>query len=180
MADLATIARPYAEALFRVAEGGYLGDWSTLVQELAQVAQQPDVLALTANPKVSREQFVDLLLAAVKAPHAGFVEARNFVTLLAENHRVALLPEIAEQFEVLKNAREGAADALITSAFALDDAQLADLVAGLERKFQRKLKPSVVVDPSLIGGVSVTVDDEVFDTSVRARLDRMQTALTAA
>ncbi|WP_255213879.1 ATP synthase F1 subunit delta, partial [Burkholderia pseudomallei] len=91
----------------------------------------------------------------------------------------ALLPEIAEQFEALKNAREGAADVQIVSAFPLEGAQLAELVTSLERKFKRKLKPAVEVDSSLIGGVRVTVGDEVLDTSVRARLAGMQAALTA-
>jgi F-type H+-transporting ATPase subunit delta len=99
--------------------------------------------------------------------------------MLIDNHRLALLPEIAEQFGELKNAREGAANALIVSAFPLESAQLAELVAGLETKFKRKLKPTVDVDASLIGGVRVTVGDEVLDGSVRARLVSMQTALSA-
>src|SRR6201999_2104178 len=98
--------------------------------------------------------------------------------MLVDNHRLTLMPEIATQFEALKNAREGAADATIVSAFPLEGAQLNDLVANLERRFQRKLKPAVEVDPSLIGGVRVTVGDEVLDASVRARLASMQTALT--
>jgi F-type H+-transporting ATPase subunit delta len=99
--------------------------------------------------------------------------------MLVDNHRLQLLPEIAVQFDELKNAREGAADVLIVSAFPLEGAQLDDLVGSLERKFRRLLKPTVEVDASLIGGVRVTVGDEVLDTSVRARLASMQTALTA-
>jgi F-type H+-transporting ATPase subunit delta len=179
MAELATIARPYAEALFGVAEAGDIAAWSTLVQELAQVARLPDVLSVATSPKVSRAQVSDLLLSAVKSPLKDNVQAKNFVQMLVDNHRLQLLPQIATQFEELKNAREGAADALIVSAFPLEGAQLNDLVASLERKFKRKLKPTVEVDPSLIGGVRVTIGDEVLDTSVRARLASMQTALTA-
>ncbi|MDR5737131.1 MULTISPECIES: F0F1 ATP synthase subunit delta [unclassified Caballeronia] len=180
MAELATIARPYAEALFRVAETGDLAGWSTFVEELAQVARLPEVETVASSPKVSREQITDLLLAAVKSPLAqSNAQAKNFVRMLVENHRLPLLPEIAVQFDELKNAREGAADAYIVSAFPLEGAQLNDLVASLERKFERKLKPIVEVDQSLIGGVRVTVGDEVLDTSVRARLASMQTALTA-
>jgi F-type H+-transporting ATPase subunit delta len=179
MAELATIARPYAEALFRVAEGGDIAAWSTLVQELAQVAHLPEVLSVASNPKVSRTQVTDLLLAAVKSSLATGAEAKNFVQMLVDNHRIALLPEIASQFDALKNEREGAADVQIVSAFPLEGAQLADLVASLERKFQRKLKPTVEVDKSLIGGVRVTIGDEVLDTSVSARLASMQAALTA-
>lgn len=179
MAELATIARPYAEALFGVAEGGDVAAWSALLQELAQVARMPEVLSVATSPKVSRAQVVELLLAAVKAPGKNAPEAKNFVQMLVDNHRLALLPEVAAQFEELKNAREGAADALIVSAFALDGQPLAELVANLERKFKRKLKPTVKVDASLIGGVCVTVGDEVLDGSVRARLTGMQSALTA-
>lgn len=179
MAELATIARPYAEALFGVAEGGDVAAWSALLQELAQVARMPEVLSVATSPKVSRAQVVELLLAALKAPGKNAPEAKHFVQMLVDNHRLALLPDIAAQFEALKNAREGAADALIVSAFSLDGQPLAELVANLERKFKRKLKPTVKVDASLIGGVRVTVGDEVLDGSVRARLAGMQSALTA-
>jgi F-type H+-transporting ATPase subunit delta len=99
--------------------------------------------------------------------------------MLAENGRLALLPEIGAQFHVLKNAQEGAADANISSAFALSEAQVKDLTAALEKKFGRKLNPSVTVDQSLIGGVRVVVGDEVLDTSVRAKLQQMHVALAA-
>jgi F-type H+-transporting ATPase subunit delta len=179
MAELATIARPYAEALFGVAEAGDIAAWSTLVQELAQVARLPEVLSIASSPKVSRAQVSELLLAAVKSPLKDNAQAKNLVQMLVDNHRLQLLPEIAVQFEELKNAREGAADVQIVSAFPLEGAQLNDLVASLERKFKRKLKPTVEIDSTLIGGVRVTVGDEVLDTSVRARLASMQTALTA-
>jgi F-type H+-transporting ATPase subunit delta len=179
MAELATIARPYAEALFGVAETGDVAAWSTFVQELAQVAHLPEVLSIATSPKVSRVQVSDLLLAALSSPLKDNAQAKNLVQMLVDNHRLLLLPEIATQFEALKNASEGAADALIVSAFPLEGAQLNELVASLERKFKRKLKPVIEVDSSLIGGVRVTVGDEVLDTSVRARLASMQTALTA-
>jgi F-type H+-transporting ATPase subunit delta len=177
MAELATIARPYAEALFRVAQSGNLAAWSDLVTEMAQIAANPDFQALASNPKVSEQQVSDTLLALLKSPVGA--EAKNFIAMLVENGRLALLPEIAVQFHALKNAQEGAADARITSAFALSDAQVADLMAALEKKFGRKLNPSVTVDESLIGGVRVVVGDEVLDTSVRAKLQQMHVALAA-
>jgi F-type H+-transporting ATPase subunit delta len=179
MAELATIARPYAEALFAVAETGDVAGWSSLVAELAQVAALPDVLSLASSPKVSHAQVIDLLLSAVKSPLKESAEAKNLVQMLVLNHRLQLLPAIHAQFETLKNAKDGAADALIVSAFPIEGAQLNDLVASLEQKFKRKLKPSVEVDKSLIGGVRITVGDEVLDSSVRARLASMQAALTA-
>lgn len=176
MAELATIARPYAEALFRVAKSGDLNRWSELVRELAQVAALPEVANLADDPKVTPAQVVDVLTAAVKSTDA---EVRNFVAAVVENGRLAAMPEIAEQFEVLKNTAAGSADATIESAFPLEGEQLTSLVKGLEHKFGRKLNPSVTVDPSLIGGVRVVVGDEVLDTSVRARLAAMRTSLTA-
>jgi F-type H+-transporting ATPase subunit delta len=177
MAELATIARPYAEALFRVAKSGNLSAWSDLVSEMAQVAALPDVKAFAANPKVSDQQTADTFLSVLKSPVNA--EAKNFINMLVENGRLSLLPEIGAQFHALKNAQEGAADAEITSAFAISDAQVKELVATLEKKFGRKLNPSVTVDGSLIGGVRVVVGDEVLDTSVRAKLQQMHVALTA-
>jgi F-type H+-transporting ATPase subunit delta len=177
MAELATIARPYAEALFRVAKSGNLSAWSDLVSEMAQVAAHPDVRALADNPRVSNQQVAEVFLSACKSPLNA--EARNFINMLIENGRLTLLPEIAAQFHALKNAQEGAADALISSAFELSDAQVKEVIAALEKKFGRKLNPSVTVNKSLIGGVRVVVGDEVLDTSISAKLQKMHDALTA-
>jgi len=177
MAELATVARPYAEALFRVAQQGDMAAWSELVSQLAQVGANPDVQAFAANPKLTATDLVAALASLVKAPVTP--EATNLLTMLAENGRISLLPEIGTQFQALKNAQLGAADAEIASAFALTDAQVATLVGTLEQKFGRKLNPTVTVDPSLIGGVRVLVGDEVLDTSVRAKLQQMHAALVA-
>lgn len=177
MAELATIARPYAEALFRVAKAGSLAAWSDLVDEMAQVAAHPEMQALAQNPSVAHDKLAEIFAAAVKTPLS--VEAQNFVKTLVDNGRLVLLPQIAEQYHALKNAQEGSADANIVSAFALSDAQVKDVVSALEKKFGRKLNPSVTVDSSLIGGVRVVVGDEVFDTSVRAKLQQLQAALAA-
>jgi F-type H+-transporting ATPase subunit delta len=185
MAELATVARPYAEALFRVAQAGQasgnpansLAAWSDLVSELAQVASHPEVQAFARNPKVSDADVAGAILALVKSPVSA--EAKNFLDMLIENGRISLLPEIGVQFHELKNSVEGAADAEISSAFELSEAQVAELIASLEKKFSRKLNPAVKVDPALIGGVRVVVGDEVLDTSVRAQLEQMRVALTS-
>jgi len=177
MAELATIARPYAEALFRVAKSGNLAAWSDLVSEMAAVAAHPDVKTLAGNPKLSDRQVIETFLSLLKSNVSP--EAKNFIGMLVENGRLTLLPEIAVQFHALKNAEQGAADAEITSAFALSDAQVKELVATLEKKFGRTLKPTVKVDSSLIGGVRVAVGDQVLDSSVRGKLQKMYVALAS-
>lgn len=177
MAELATIARPYAEALYRVAKSGNLSAWSELVAEMAQAAAHPDVVALAHNPKVSAVQTAEAFLSVLKSPVTA--EAKNFVLTLTEYDRLTALPEIAVQFHALQNADAGSADAEITSAFEMTDAQVGELAATLEKKFGRKLHPTVKVDSSLIGGVRIVVGDQVLDTSVRAKLQQMHNALTA-
>jgi F-type H+-transporting ATPase subunit delta len=177
MAELSTVARPYAEAAFGVAKAGDLAAWSALMEKMAAVAGNADMRAVIANPKLSDAQVYDVFAAAVGDKLGA--EASNFVRLLIENGRLVLLPEVAAQFAQLKNAHQGTADAFIESAFALTDAQVTDLVAALEKKFKVKLKPQVKVDAGLIGGVRVVVGDQVLDSSVRENLQRMATALTA-
>lgn len=180
MAELSTIARPYAEALFAAAkkDQGGLAAWSTAVSELAQVSNVPDVLEAMSDPRLSKDQRKQLFPALVKSPLSQ--EMRNFINLLVDNDRLMLLPEIAEQFKELKNRHEGSASAEIASAFELSDAQIQELLVGLEKKFGFKLKPVVTVDKSLIGGVRVTVGDQVLDTSVQAQLARLRDTLAAA
>ena len=177
MAELATVARPYAEALFRVAKTGNMAAWSEVVSELSQLGMNADVQAYAANPKAGVADVAATLVSMLKLPATP--EVTNLVTMLVQNDRVSLLPEIGAQFEVLKNADAGAADASIVSAFEISPQQAAGLVASLEKKFGRKLNPTVTVDPSLIGGVRVVVGDEVLDTSVRAKLQQLHVALAA-
>lgn len=176
MAEKATLARPYAEAVFGLADqAGALGKWSQALAALAQVASHPEVRACIANPNLDAEKLYGLLvsLSQVELP----TEAQNFVRVLIANDRLLLLPEIHAQVESLKNEREGVVEAEIRTAFPMDDAQLKTLVADLERRFKRKVQPRVTVDRELIGGVRVAVGDEVVDGSVRGRLEEMAAAL---
>ncbi|MFO1435312.1 MAG: F0F1 ATP synthase subunit delta [Gammaproteobacteria bacterium] len=178
MAELSTFARPYAEALFRIArDGKALEQWSGVLSDMGAVAGNPDMLALMADPKVSASQLYAVFAAATKRDLS--TEAQNLLHTLIENDRLAVLPLIVAQFNELKNAHEGAAEAEIVTAFPLDEAQLRDLLAGMEKKFGVRLKPHVKVDDSLIGGVRVSVGDRTLDTSVRAQLERMQASLSA-
>jgi F-type H+-transporting ATPase subunit delta len=179
MAELSTIARPYAEALFSVAQatGESLEGWRAAVDELAGLMSHPQVADVVADPNLDHAQVFGLLTGMMKVslPAVGI----NFLKLLIENQRLAVLPEVAAQFRLLKNRAEGVADCLIETAFPLSDAQVAELLVSLSKKFGQKLKPEVRVNAGLIGGVRATVGDQVLDSSVRARLTDMQTALTA-
>ena len=176
MAENLTIARPYAEAVFASADAdGKLQAWSQALQRLAMIASDTDMHNAIGDPKVGPEQLYGLVAAG-----AGGIlnaEAQSFVRVLIENDRLAVLPEIATLFESLKNEREGVIEAQIESAFPVDDAALAQLVADLEKRFKRKVRPQVIVDQSLIGGALITVGDEVIDGTVRGRLASMASAL---
>ena len=181
MAELATIARPYADALFKAstaAPGTDLSGTVAWVEEMAAIAANPQLRQLADNPKVTSDQVFDVIAGVVRNPLPD--AARNFLRVIIDNGRVDALPEVAAQFRALVNQRNGSSDAVVYSAFPLDAAALAGLDAALEKRFGRKLSvSSVQVDESLIGGIRVVVGDEVLDTSVKARLEQMKAALTA-
>lgn len=176
MAELATIARPYAEALFK-ASAQDLSAASVWLDELAAIAGNAQLLQFADSPKVTPSQVFDLVSGVVKTTLTD--QAKNFLRAVIENGRLSALPEVALQFRALKNAKSGSSDAVVHSAFPIDGAALADVAATLEKRFGRKLNVTVALQPELIGGIRVVVGDEVLDTSVKARLEQMKVALTA-
>jgi len=176
MAELATIARPYAEALFKASASDLAGTAGWL-DELAAIAANPQLQQFAGNPNAGAEQVFDVIAGVAKSalPDA----AKNFLRAVIDNGRLGALPEIANQFRALKNAQSGSSDATVFSAFPMDAAALADVSSVLEKRFGRKLTLSVALQPELIGGIRVVVGDEVLDTSVKARLEQMKLALTA-
>jgi F-type H+-transporting ATPase subunit delta len=176
MAEIATIARPYAEALFK-ASGAQPAELAAQVQAMADVAGDAQLRSFADNPKVDDEQVFELITAVVKGALSD--AAKNLLRTVIANGRIAALPEIASQFHALVNASSGVSDATVYSAFDIAPAQLAEVVHALEARFKRKLNASVVLEPELIGGIRVVVGDEVLDTSVKARLEQMRVALTA-
>ena len=177
MAELATLARPYAEALFDVAAQGDVKAVSQQIDALAAIADNDQLRQFAASPKVSAEQVFELIASVVAAPLSAPI--KNFLNTVIDNGRLTVLPEIASQFHALANAGAGVSDATVFSAFPIDAAQLTDVVATLEKHFARKLNVIVQLEPALIGGIRVVVGDEVMDTSVQARLEQMRVALTA-
>ncbi len=177
MAELATIARPYAEALFKAAGSTDKPALVAQVSALAAVAADAQVRQFADNPKVSAAQVFDVITTASKATLSD--AAKNLLHTVIDNGRLAALPDIAAQFHALVNASSGVSDATIYSAYPIEAGPLADVVALLEKRFNRKLNASVKHAPELIGGIRVVVGDKVLDTSVQARLQQMKVALSA-
>jgi len=177
MAELATIARPYAEALFKAAPAAESQVWVDQMKALGAVAADPQIKSLADNPKVTESQVFDVIVAAANVTLAPALA--NLLRTVLENGRLVALPAMVEQFQTLIQARQGVAQAHVFSPYPIDAAQQADIIGPLEKRFGRKLEVTVELDPSLIGGVRVVVGDEVLDTSVKARLERMKSSLMA-
>jgi F-type H+-transporting ATPase subunit delta len=177
MAELATLARPYAEALFQVAEKGDLKAASSQLDALAAVAANPQLRQFAEAPKSEAEQVFQVITSVVDVPLSD--ASKNLLRAVIANGRLSVLPEISAQFHVLVNERSGVSDAIVYSAFAITPEQLSGVVATLEARFKRRLNATVQIEPELIGGIRVVVGDEVLDTSVKARLQQMKAALTA-
>ena len=177
MAELVTIARPYAEAIFALAkERNALSNWSDMLTLLVTVFDDPQLQAAIANPKVTKADIESLILA-VCGEHID-ANARNFIQLLVKNGRLSAIAEIRRIFDLLKSEDEGVVEAQISSAFPLEGQQLEKIVSLLSKRYEKKISPTVDVDSDLIGGILVQVGDKVWDASVRGRLQDMATALT--
>ncbi len=177
MAEIGTIARPYAQAAFDVAKSeSNLAGWESFLVKAGKFASSVHLRKMGPKNKVGKSQVVSMFEEVAKPTSES---QKNFLRTMVEQTRVDALPSVFETFVAHKNAFEGSADAHIVTAYAMTDAQVQELVAALETKLGKKLKPEISVDESLIGGFSVTVGDEVLDMSVRAKLARMQSALTA-
>lgn len=176
MAEAITIARPYAEAVFKSAQAKKtIAVWSGMLKYAAAVASEEHVNALIGNPSVSAKQVADIFLEICKDKLNE--EGRNLIILMAENDRLDVLPQVSVLYEQLKSQHEGMLNAKIVSAFELNAGQLRKLIVLLERKFKHEINAKVSVDPELIGGVKIEIGDEILDTSVRGKLEAMAVAL---
>ncbi len=176
MAELSTIARPYAEAAFEIASStNALPVWSRMLALVESVAGDPRMRTALASPKLGDAEKESLFLSI--CGDGLDADAKSFVRVLIESDRIGLAREIREVYEKRRNDAEGVARATIESAMPVADADLAALKSALERRFGRKVEATVTVNPALIGGARITVGDTVIDDSVAGKLAAMQSAL---
>lgn len=178
MAELNTVARPYTKAAFEYAlDKGALDQWSETLATAGAVAQDATMKQLLGNPALTSEQKAEALFSVLEEQidEAG----KNFVSLLAENQRLPLLPEISAQFEQLKANQQQSVDIDVITAFDLDEQQQQKLAQALGTKLGREVKLTSQVDKSILGGVVIRADDLVIDGSVRARIAKLAEAMNS-
>jgi F-type H+-transporting ATPase subunit delta len=178
MAELSTLARPYAKAAFEYALAhGALGEWSAQLATCAAVAADAVVRSVLDNPSLTNEQQARTLNDV--CGDATGAEVKNFVSILSSNKRIALLTEIHTQFELFKANQEKSVDVEVISAFDMDDATVTKLAEVLSKKLERDIKVSTATDQDLLGGVLIRAGDLVIDGSVRGRLNKLAEAMNS-
>ncbi len=172
MSELATLARPYAAAVFkRSLETGTIEKWSKSLAFLSAVLNDKEISAVVDNPKVSRERLSMLMLDICQGQVDE--EGANFLKLLVQNNRLTLAPTIAELFEALKAESEGYVDVEVATAFAFSKEEKQSFTSTLEKTLSKKVHMNVTVDKSLIGGVLVRAGDRVIDGSIKGQLQQL-------
>ncbi|QQN87966.1 F0F1 ATP synthase subunit delta [Acinetobacter sp. YWS30-1] len=178
MAELLTLARPYAKAAFAYAsEQGATDNWSTALNLLSAAVQDEAFSAYLNRPELTPAEQVALFAKVLGEDQTPAVS--NFLTMLAENARLALLPEIAAEYEQLKSQNNNTVDVVIESAFPLTSVQEQILAQALEKRFAAAVNVSVEVNPALIAGVVIRAGDQVIDDSALNKLEKMRTRLLA-
>ena len=178
MAELLTLARPYAKAAFAYAsEQGATDNWSTALNLLSAAVQDDAFSAYLSRPELTPAEQVGVIAKVLGEEQIPAVS--NFLTLLAENNRLALLPEIQAEYEQLKSQNNNTVDVVIESAFELTPVQQQLLTHALEKKFEAAVNVSVEVNPALIAGVVIRAGDQVIDDSALNKLEKMRTRLLA-
>jgi len=178
MAELRTLARPYAKAIFSYAEtSATLDQWSSSLELLSSVVEESTIQRFLVSPEYTTQQQADTLVDICGESLDD--KAQNLVSLLAENRRLSLLPFVLSQFRDLKAAREKAVDVELYSAAELDEQQRQQFSQALSLRLDRRVNLNVSIDKSLIGGILVRAGDTVIDGSIRGRLNKLAQALNS-
>jgi F-type H+-transporting ATPase subunit delta len=178
MAELATLARPYARAAFEYARAHeQIGDWRDFLERLAELSELVPVHDLVTTPLASRARRAEVLLAIVggEPPEGG----ENLLHLMADNGRLDVLAAVSEEFVRLEEEAEATAEVVVETAVELSEASSERLLAALGKRLGRELEAQFRVVPELIGGVVIRIGDEVIDASLATRLERLAGAMTA-
>lgn len=176
MAEVSTVARPYAKAAFEYAqEKGVLTEWSDMLALASAVAANEDMLKVLESPSLTAEQKAQTFVDVCDLGD----DAKNFVSTLADNKRLSALPAIAAMYEELKAAKDQAIDVSVVSAYELTAEQESKLVETLKNKWQKDISIETQVDASLIGGVIIRAGDVVIDNSVRGKLAKVAEAVNS-
>jgi F-type H+-transporting ATPase subunit delta len=176
VAELSTIARPYAEAVFKLAkQANSFADWSTMLDFTSAISADKTMQAMIGDPNVQSTDLEKTFLAVCEGKLND--DGKRMVRVLIDNNRLGILPAIKDQYELLKAAEQGEVEALVETAMPLNDTQVSELISMLKKRFKKEVRAKVTVNAGLIGGVKVTVGDVVIDASVRGRLDQMATTL---
>lgn len=177
MAELNTVARPYTKAVFEFArDAGTIQNWSQSLNDAAQVASDDVMKSILGNPALTSDAKADAFISVIdNLDDSG----KNFIHLLAENKRLALIPEIAVQFEQLKANQESNVEINVTTAYELDEQQQQKLTQALSAKLGRDVALSSTIDKSILGGVVIRTQDLVIDGSVRARIAKLAEVLNS-
>ena len=178
MAELSTLARPYAKAAFEyAADAGDLQGWSTSLATAGAVAQQPAVVKLLSSPSATAAQQASAVIEICGDELNA--TGQNFIAILSENRRLQLLPQISYQFDIMKANREKAVDVDVVSAHEIDASQQQQLSDALSAKLERKVNMQVSLDKSLLGGAVIRAGDTVIDGSIRGRLTKLAESLNS-
>ncbi len=178
MAELSTLARPYAKAAFEYArENNLLGQWAEQLATCARVAIQDGMSTVLDNPALTDEQQAKTLIDVCGGAIGS--QMQNFVRIIASNKRLALLPEIYAQFALFKANQEKSVDVEVVSAFDLSEALTDKLAQVLRNKLEREVRVSTSTDSELLGGVLIRAGDMVIDGSVRGRLNKLAEAMNS-
>lgn len=178
MAEAITIARPYAEAIFKLAkEKTQLSTWSEMLDAIADVVSDKQISALLGNPLVPAEKLCEIVIESCSKKSKLNKEAENLISVMVSNKRLQILPQLKTLYEHLRARYESILEARIISAFPLEPEQQEKLVSLLQTKFEHKINVTSVVDADLIGGVKIEIGDQVIDSSVSGKLAAMTAAL---
>ena len=176
MAEISTVARPYAQAIFDLAKaGGALAAWSEKLEYAAGVSMVDEVGELISSPHLTKDQIAETFIAA-----CGDLlddQGENLIKVLMDNHRLSLLPEIAAQYEYLRAEEESTLTATVSSAFELNDSQKTNLTSALKKRFDREIELECSIDQALLGGMIIRAGDVVIDGSALGKLNKLAVEL---